>query len=82
MTLGLKTIPKAGGDGEGGGRREITADSATSSSLSSQAAVISFLHNQTELNLTASADAGEWDSEFERGDPTQARDSPVLLSST
>ncbi|KAL7413894.1 copper amine oxidase [Mrakia frigida] len=26
------------------------------------AAVISFLHNQTELNLTASADAGEWDN--------------------
>lgn len=26
------------------------------------ASVISFLHNQTELNLTANADAGEWDN--------------------
>ncbi|KAF7361133.1 Amine oxidase [Mycena sanguinolenta] len=35
------------------------------------AAVISFLHNQTELNLTAAADAGAWDNAIEVVDLVQ-----------
>ncbi|KAJ7769348.1 copper amine oxidase [Mycena metata] len=42
------------------------------------ASVISFLHNQTELNLTANADAGPWDNAIEVVDLVQPNKTDAL----
>ncbi|KAJ7320783.1 putative copper amine oxidase [Mycena albidolilacea] len=42
------------------------------------ASVISFLHNQTELNLTAAADAGAWDNAIEVVDLVQPNKTDAL----